>query len=158
MAEFYPIPEEGEPAPFFTGITQENKPISSDQFKGKKLALYFYPRDNTSVCTVQACNIRDHYSELIKAGISIVGVSDDPVDKHVHFANKNSLPFPLIADTEQIVLKAYGAHGEKSMYGRKYMGTKRMTFLIDENGLIKKVIIKPKSKIHASEILNGFGL
>lgn len=156
MSTFYPVPEEGTVAPHFEGLTQNNKRISLKKYKGKKVALYFYPRDNTSVCTVQACSIRDHFSELKKAGISVIGVSDDPVEKHVHFAEKNSLPFPLIADTDQTVLKAYGAHGEKSMYGRKYMGTKRMTFLIDENGFIKKVIFKPKSKIHASEILKGF--
>ena len=158
MTESSALPNEGEQAPYFSGPTQDGSVVSLDDFKGRKLAIYFYPRDNTPVCTVQACNLRDHFEVLKKAGISIVGVSDDPVEKHTGFAHKHNLSFPLIADTDHDMMKAYGTYGEKVLFGRKYMGTKRMTFLVDELGKIKKVIKKPKSSNHASEILNGFGL
>ena len=149
---------EGSKAPDFSGPTQDGSQLSLKNFEGKKLAVYFYPRDNTPGCTVQACNLRDHFDELKTAGIAIVGVSDDPVEKHTGFANKHALPFPLIADTERQMMQAFGAYGEKASFGRKYMGTKRMTFLIDESGTIIKVIKKPKTRDHASEILKGFGL
>lgn len=158
MSESSTIPAEGTKAPNFSGPTQDGTVISMADFKGKKLAIYFYPRDNTPGCTVQACNLRDHFGALEKAGISIVGVSDDPVEKHSGFAGKYDLQFPLIADTDQIMMKAYGAYGEKSMFGRKYMGTKRMTFLVDETGTIVKVIKKPKVGSHSAEIMAGFGL
>lgn len=153
----FPEPlQEGDPAPFFSGKTQDGSVISSVDFKGKRYAVYFYPRDNTPTCTMQACNLRDHFGSLKEAGISIIGVSDDSVDKHVNFAGKYTLPFPLIADTEHAMLKAFGVYGEKTLFGRKYMGTKRMTFLINEQGIIKKVIIRPKSRDHSAEILSGF--
>lgn len=155
----FPEPlQEGDPAPFFSGKTQDGKVISSADFAGKRYAVYFYPRDNTPTCTTQACNLRDHFKSLKDAGISIIGVSDDSVYKHVNFAGKYTLPFPLIADTEQVMLKAFGVYGEKTLFGRKYMGTKRMTYLINEQGFIKKVINKPKSKDHTAEILLGFGI
>ncbi len=151
-------PQVGDRAPLFSGTTQDNVVISSVDFAGKKFAIYFYPRDNTPVCTVQACNLRDHFQGLKAAGITIIGVSDDPVDKHVKFAGKHSLPFPLIADTAHTMMQAFGAHGDKLLFGHKYMGTKRVTYLIDEQGMIIKVINKPKSSNHAAEILSGFGL
>jgi len=158
MKQVLPLPTEGNPAPDFSGPTQDGTTISLKDYQGKRLAIYFYPRDNTPVCTVQACNLRDNFDVLEKAGIAIVGVSDDPVEKHRGFANKHTLNFPLIADTDHQMMKAYGTYGEKTLFGRKFMGTKRMTFLIDENGLLKKVISKPKSSKHAQEILKGFGL
>jgi peroxiredoxin Q/BCP len=150
------MPEVGAPAPDFSGVTQDGEEISLSDFEGKKLALYFYPRDNTPGCTRQACNLRDNFSELEKQNIAIVGVSDDPVDEHVKFANKYDLPFPLIADTDRAVLHSYGTYGQKNLYGRIFMGTKRTTFLIDEDGMIRKIIKRPKVGEHADEIIKGF--
>jgi len=150
------LPEIGAPAPDFSGVTQDGSTISLADFRGRRLALYFYPRDNTSGCTKQACNLRDHFGALGAAGVAIVGVSDDPVDSHEKFAAKFDLPFPLIADTDREVLESYGTWVEKSMYGRKYMGTQRMTFLIDETGTLRDVIQKPKVGEHAAEILKRF--
>lgn len=151
-----PAPEIGLPAPDFSGVTQDNVTISLSDFRGKRLALYFYPRDHTPGCTKQACNLRDNFEVLGGAGIAVVGVSDDPVEKHGSFARKHELPFPLIADTDRTVLKAYSAWGEKNLYGRIFLGTKRMTFLIDAEGTLVDVIKKPKVKEHAAEILRRF--
>jgi peroxiredoxin Q/BCP len=151
------FPEIGSPAPAFAGDTQ-NGTVSSAELRGKKVALYFYPRDNTPGCTKQACNLRDHFEQLGEHGIAIVGVSDDPAAKHAKFADKYDLPFPLIADTEHEVMTAYGARGEKSMYGRKYLGTIRSTFLIDEDGVLVDIIKKPKTGKHAEEIMKRFGI
>ncbi len=150
------MPEIGDPAPHFEGPIQGGGQISLDDYKGMKVALYFYPRDNTPGCTVQACNLRDNFEMLRDHGIEIIGVSDDPVSKHEKFADKFDLCFPLLADTEKTVLIAYGVYGEKKMYGRSFLGTKRMTFLIDENGMIKHIVKKPKVREHAEEILKGF--
>jgi len=150
------MPEVGDAAPSFEGPVQGGGHISYEDYKGKRLALYFYPRDNTPGCTKQACNLRDNFEMLAKHGIEVVGVSDDPVSKHESFSDKFDLPFPLIADTDRKVLNAYGTYGEKKNYGRTYMGTKRMTFLIDENGVIKHIIRRPKVGRHAEEILKGF--
>lgn len=144
------------PAPAFAGPTQTGENISLGDFEGRKIALYFYPRDNTPGCTKQACNLRDNYKLLETEGIAIIGVSDDPIESHVKFANKYDLPFPLIADTDRTILNAYGVWAEKNMYGRKYMGTKRVTVLIDESGVIKHVIQKPKVRQHAEEIIKLF--
>ena len=152
------MPEVGDAAPDFSGPTQDGSIVSLSDFKGKKLAVYFYPRDNTPGCTKQACNLRDNFEILQKAGVGIVGVSDDPVDKHLNFAEKFDLPFPLIADTEQEMLNAYGTYGEKNLYGRKFMGTKRTTFLIDESGTIVHVFKRPKVGEHTQEILKAFGI
>jgi len=152
------MPEAGAKAPQFSGITQGGTSISSEDFKGQKLAIYFYPRDNTPGCTKQACNLRDHFEQLKEHGIAIVGVSDDSVAKHDGFAEKFGLPFPLIADTERTMMRAYGAYGPKNMYGRIFDGTKRTTFLIDEDGMIVKVIKRPKTGQHAEEIMRGFGI
>jgi len=150
------MPEIGDPAPYFQGTTQEGTSISLDDYKGKRLALYFYPRDNTPGCTKQACNLRDNYTILMENGVAILGVSDDPVEKHKKFAGKFDLPFPLLADTQKTTLNAYGVYGEKKLYGRTYFGTIRQTFLIDESGLIKHIIEKPKVGAHAEEILKAF--
>lgn len=150
------MPEIGDPAPYFQGKTQEGTSISLDDYKGKRLALYFYPRDNTPGCTKQACNLRDNYTILMENGVAILGVSDDPVEKHKKFAGKFDLPFPLLADTQKTTLNAYGVYGEKKLYGRTYFGTIRQTFLIDESGLIKHIIKKPKVGAHAEEILKAF--
>ena len=147
--------KEGDKAPDFTGIDQDGKKVKLSSFKGKKVILYFYPKDLTSTCTVQACNLRDNYAKLTKKGYVVIGVSPDDVKSHQKFIEKNELPLLLIADTTQEILNAYGVWGEKSMYGRKYMGVHRTTFVIDEKGKIERVILKPKSSQHAEEILKG---
>ena len=151
-----PIPEIGSPAPDFSGVTQDGTKLSLADFRGQRLALYFYPRDHTPGCTKQACNLRDHFGALKEAGIAIVGVSDDPVDRHGSFAEKHGLPFPLIADTGRTILEAYGTRGEKKLYGRIFLGTQRMTFLIGADGTVVDVIRKPKVGDHAAEIMSRF--
>ncbi len=150
------ILKEGKKAPAFKGIDQNGDPVSSKDFNGKKWVLYFYPQDNTPTCTVQACNLRDNFSALQKNGISIVGISPDEVKKHKKFEEKFNLPFTLLADPDRSIIDKYGVWGEKMLYGKKYMGLHRTTFLIDENGTIRKVIAKPKSKQHAEEILEAW--
>lgn len=149
---------EGTKAPAFSAIDQDGEKIKLADFKGQKLALYFYPKDDTSSCTVQACNLRDGFKALEKRGITVVGVSPDDEKSHLKFIAKHELPFRIIADTDKKLVEKYGVWGEKSMYGRKYMGVFRTTFLIDENGVVVKVISKPNVKIHAEEITTGFGL
>jgi peroxiredoxin Q/BCP len=146
----------GSKAPAFTGADQEEHTISLKDYKGKKVVLYFYPKDNTPTCTVQACNLRDNYSALKKAGIQIIGISTDSIKSHQKFAQKFELPFPLIADEDKKIAEAYGVWGEKKFMGRIYDGIHRTTFLIDEKGIIKRIIEKPNSKDHSSEILGGF--
>lgn len=151
------ILKEGDKAPAFSGLDQDGKKVSLSDFKGRKLVLYFYPADNTPTCTVQACNLRDHYSLLKKKGFEVLGVSPDPVASHKKFQTKQNLPFRLLADPDQTVLQRYGVWGEKQMFGRKYMGVIRTTFLIDEKGIIRKVITRPKTKDHANEIVEAWG-
>ncbi len=136
--------EKGNKAPAFKGVDQDGNKIALSDFKGKKLALYFYPQDATPTCTVQACNLRDNFTSLQKEGITIIGVSPDDAASHKKFEAKQHLPFRLIADTAHSIIDAYGVWGEKQLYGRKYMGLHRTTFLIDEKGKIKHIIIKPK--------------
>lgn len=143
----------GDPAPAFKGLNQEGKEISLDQFKGKKVALYFYPKDDTPGCTAEACNLRDNEMALKAKGIAVVGVSSDSVKSHQKFASKYSLPFDLLADEDKSVHEAYGTWVEKSMYGRKYMGTARITFLIDEAGKIEKIIEKVDTKNHTAQLI-----
>ena len=145
----------GDKAPEILGKDENGKEIRLSDYKGQKLVLYFYPKDNTSGCTAEACSLRDNYSELRKAGYAVVGVSVDDEKSHQKFIAKNELPFPLIADTEKTLVEQLGVWGEKSMYGRKYFGTIRTTFIIDENGVIEKIIgpKQIKTKIHASQIL-----
>jgi peroxiredoxin Q/BCP len=147
---------EGKKAPAFTGKDQNGKKVTLAQFKGQKVVLYFYPQDNTPTCTVQACNLRDNFSALQKEGIVVIGVSPDEEAKHKKFEAKFELPFTLLADPELAIIEKYGVWGEKSMYGKTYMGLLRTTFLIDENGVIKKIFAKPKSKEHSEEILNAW--
>ncbi len=147
---------EGDKAPQFKSIDQNGKPVSLADFRGKKVILYFYPEDDTPTCTIEACNLRDNYAELKKKGIVVLGVSPDDEKKHKKFEEKYSLPFTLIADAKKKIIDQYGVWGEKNLYGRKYMGMHRTTFLINERGIIKKIFKKPKSKIHSEEILKAF--
>lgn len=143
----------GKKAPAFTDKDQNSNKVSLADFKGKKVVLYFYPKDSTPTCTVQACNLRDNFALLKQQGIEIIGVSADDIKSHQKFANKNKLPFSLIADTAKIIIEKYGVWAEKKLFGIKYMGIRRTTFVIDEKGIILAIITKPKSKSHAEEIL-----
>lgn len=145
----------GQKAPSFTGIDQDGNKISLADLKGQKVALYFYPEDDTPTCTIQACNLRDNYSLLKKNGFKLIGVSPDDITKHQKFREKFSLPFTLLADPQHKIIDKYGVWGEKNLYGRKYMGLHRTTFVIDENGVIKKIFLKPKNKAHAEEIIKA---
>lgn len=147
---------EGNKAPAFKGKDQNGKTVSLADYKGQKVVLYFYPQDGTPTCTVQACNLRDNFGLLKNKGFTVLGVSPDEVIKHKKFEDKYELPFTLIADTEHSIIDKYGVWGEKQLYGRKYMGLHRTTFLIDEKGIIRKIFLKPKSKIHAQEILKAW--
>jgi peroxiredoxin Q/BCP len=147
----------GKKAQLFTSKDQDGASIKLSDFKGKKLALYFYPKDDTSTCTVQACNLRDGFKALSKKGIEVIGVSPDDQKSHLKFISKHKLPFRIIADTDKKLVEKFGVWGEKQLYGNKYMGVFRTTFLIDENGVIVKIIAKPKVKEHAEEIAAGFG-
>lgn len=143
-------------APNFVGLDQQGKTIQTADFAGKKYAVYFYPKDNTPGCTVQACNLRDNYDALSTAGISIVGVSMDSEVSHQKFISKFELPFPLIADTDKKVIEAFQVWGPKKFMGKEYDGIHRTTFVMDENNVIQGIISKPKTKEHASEILEIF--
>nr|WKN36685.1 thioredoxin-dependent thiol peroxidase [Tunicatimonas sp. TK19036] len=143
----------GDTAPDFESLNQDGETVKLSDFRGKKVILYFYPKDNTPGCTAQACNLRDNYQELQKAGYEILGVSTDGVDSHQKFIQKQELPFTLIADEDKTVNEKYGVWQEKSMYGRKYMGTVRKTFVIDESGIIEDIIKKVKTKDHSAQIL-----
>ncbi|MFW5761264.1 MAG: thioredoxin-dependent thiol peroxidase [Cyclobacteriaceae bacterium] len=143
----------GDKAPEFEGIDQNGEPIKLADYKGKKVVLYFYPKDNTPGCTAQACNLRDHYSDLQSAGYEVIGISSDNEKSHQKFIDKFELPFRLIADTDKSIHEQYGTWVEKSMYGKKYMGTARTTFVIDENGVISEIIDKVKTKDHTAQIL-----
>ncbi len=152
------MPEAGATAPAFSGTTQDGDRIKLADYRGRRLALYFYPKDDTPGCTKQACNLRDGYQDLLEAGIAVVGVSIDDRASHEKFADKYELPFPLIADVDKKVVSAYGVYGEKSLYGRKFIGTRRTTFLIDEAGKIVHVFKRPKTADHTAEILKRFGV
>ena len=143
-------------APNFAGLDQQGKTIQTADFAGKKYAVYFYPKDNTPGCTVQACNLRDNYNALAAAGISIIGVSMDSEVSHQKFISKFELPFPLIADTDKKVIEAFQVLGPKKFMGKEYDGIHRTTFVMDENNVIQGIISKPKTKDHASEILEIF--
>lgn len=145
--------KEGDKAPAFTGLNEKGEEVSLSDYQGKKLVLFFYPKDNTPGCTAEACSLRDHYRELRDQGFELLGVSPDSARKHQNFIEKYDLPFPLLADTEQEVLKKYGAWGEKQMYGKTYEGVLRTTFIIDEEGKIEKIFRKVKTKSHAEQIL-----
>lgn len=147
--------KEGDKAPFFKGLNQNGQEISLDDFKGKKVILYFYPKDNTSGCTAEACSLNENYDTLTAKGYEVVGVSPDSVASHQKFIAKYNLAFNLIADTEKTTLEAYGVWAEKSMYGRKYMGVLRTTFVINEEGTIIKVITKVNTKAAAEQLLTA---
>jgi peroxiredoxin Q/BCP len=141
--------EIGQKAPAFEGKNQNGENIKLADYKGKKLILFFYPKDNTPGCTAEACNLRDNYEALRTKGFELLGVSPDNELKHQNFITKQNLPMDLLADTEKEILEAYGVWGEKKMYGKSYMGVMRTTFIIDENGLIEKIFPKVKTKAHA---------
>jgi peroxiredoxin Q/BCP len=145
----------GDKAPEVLGSDQNGKEIKLSDFKGKKLALYFYPKDNTSGCTAEACSLRDGYQDLKKAGYEVLGVSKDSAQSHQGFIEKQGLPFDLIADTETVLQEQFGVWAEKSMYGRKYMGTLRTTFIIGEDGIVEDIIDpkEVKTNDHANQII-----
>ena len=144
----------GDKMPDFEVKDQDGKVISSKDLLGKKTVIYFYPKDNTSGCTAQACNIRDNYARLVAEGYNVIGISKDSVNSHKNFASKYDLPFTLLSDTSTEILQAFGAWGEKKMYGKTTMGTLRKTFIFDEEGILVKIIEKVDTKNHASQILD----
>ncbi|MDH5475883.1 MAG: thioredoxin-dependent thiol peroxidase [Cyclobacteriaceae bacterium] len=146
--------EIGSKAPDFTVDNQNSNPVKLSDYKGKKVVLYFYPKDNTPGCTAQACNLRDNFELLTQKGYVILGVSTDSQKRHQNFIEKHSLPFTLLADTEKIVHDLYGTWKEKQLYGKKYMGTVRTTFIINEQGIIENIIQKVKTKEHSLQIIN----
>ncbi len=146
--------KEGDKAPDFTAKDQNGNSVSLTDFKGKTVILYFYPKDDTPGCTAEACDFRDNYQSLIGKGFEVIGVSTDDEKSHKKFVTKYNLPFPLIADESKEIVEAYGVWGEKSMYGKTYMGTNRTTFIIDDNGIIKKVINKVDTKASSQQVLD----
>lgn len=143
----------GNKAPAFKGKDQDGNAVSLADFKGKKVVLYFYPEDDTPTCTVQACNLRDNYGLLKREGFEVLGVSPDEEKKHKKFEAKYNLPFTLLADPEHKIIDKYGVWDEKQLYGRKYMGILRTTFVLDEKGIIRKIFLRPRNKQHAEEIV-----
>ena len=143
----------GDKAPKINSIDQNGEVITLDQFKGKKIVLYFYPKDMTPGCTVQSCNLRDNYQMLLDKGYVVLGCSADSQEKHIKFIEKYDLPFPLISDESKEVLNSYGVWGPKKFMGKEYDGINRTTFVIDEKGLIEDIITKVKTKDHTSQIL-----
>ncbi|OJY81250.1 MAG: peroxiredoxin [Sphingobacteriales bacterium 44-15] len=148
--------KEGDKAPLFTGKDQNGNKVSLGSYKGKKVVLYFYPADDTPTCTIQACNLRDNFALLKKQEFEVIGVSPDETAKHKKFETKYKLPFTLIADPDHTIIDKYGVWGEKQLYGRKYMGLHRTTFVIDEKGIIRKIFLRPRSKQHAEEIVKAW--
>lgn len=148
---------EGQKAPTFKAKDQNGTTVSLADYKGKKVAIFFYPQDDTPTCTQQACNLRDNFALLEKHGIEVIGISPDEVADHAKYKSKYDLPFTLLADPKHKIIDAYGVWGEKNMYGKKYMGLFRTTFILDEKGIVIKVIKKPKVKMHAEEIIKFAG-
>jgi len=144
--------KEGMSAPSFEGVDQEGRTIKLSDFAGRKLVLYFYPKDNTSGCTAEACSLRDSHEEFLNKGFAVVGVSADSEKSHKGFAEKYSLPFPLIADTSRKIVNDYGVYQEKKMYGKSFFGIVRTTYIIDEKGKIEKIIAKVDTKNHSEQI------
>ena len=144
---------EGKKAPSFTGTDQNGETISLPDFLGKKLVLFFYPEDDTPTCTIEACNLRDNYSVLQEHGLEVLGISPDEPHEHQKFKEKYSLPYSLLADPKRKIIDKYGVWGEKQMFGNKFMGLIRTTFIIDERGYIEKIFYKPRSAQHAEDIL-----
>jgi thioredoxin-dependent peroxiredoxin len=150
--------KEGMKAPEFEGIDQMGKVIKLGDFKGKKVVLYFYPKDDTPGCTAEACNLRDNWDSFLKKGFIVIGVSPDSEKSHKGFADKYSLPFPLIADLSKKIVNDYGVWGEKQMYGRSFLGVIRTTFIIDEKGIIEKIINKVDTGGHTKQIFDMYNL
>jgi thioredoxin-dependent peroxiredoxin len=148
-----PVLKEGDKAPAISGLDQNGNKVSLADYKGKKIVLYFYPEDDTPTCTMQTCNLRDNYGLLKQEGFEVLGVSPDDVSKHKKFETKFSLPFTLVADPNHKIIEKYGLWAPKQMFGHKYMGVLRTTFLIDEKGKIRKIFARPKNKSHAEEII-----
>jgi thioredoxin-dependent peroxiredoxin len=148
--------KEGMKAPYFEGTDQKGKTVKLSDYAGKKVILYFYPKDNTPGCTAEACNLRDNFQDLLKKGFAVIGVSMDSVKSHQGFADKYSLPFPLIADSSKKILEDYGVFGEKKLYGKTFLGILRTTFIIDEKGTIEKIISKVDTKNHTDQIFSIF--
>lgn len=146
----------GDKIPSFLGVNQDGKEIRFSDFSGKKLAIYFYPKDNTPGCTAQACSLRDDYKTLQEKKYEILGVSVDSAKSHLKFIDKHSLPFDLIVDDEKKLSEQFGTWGEKKMYGKTYMGMHRTTFIVNEEGVIEKIFTpkEVKTKIHGEQILN----
>jgi thioredoxin-dependent peroxiredoxin len=147
--------KEGDPAPSFSAPIETGKVVSLADYAGKKLVLYFYPKDDTPGCTAESCSLRDSYGQFLAKGYDVLGVSPDSAKKHVKFREKFSLPFSLLADEDHAVSEAYGVWGEKKFMGRAYMGIHRTTFVIDETGKIEKIISKVDTDNHADQLLNG---
>ena len=143
----------GDKMPQFEVVDQDGRTVKSEDLLGKKTIIYFYPKDNTSGCTAEACNLRDNYEAMVAKGYNVIGVSKDSAASHKKFAEKYQLPFTLLADTSTEMIQAFGAWGEKSLYGRKYLGTLRETFIFDENGTLVEIIDKVDTKNHAAQIL-----
>jgi thioredoxin-dependent peroxiredoxin len=148
--------KEGNAAPDFTATNTNGETIRLKDLRGKKVVLYFYPKDDTPGCTKEACSFRDSFAQFRKQGIEVIGVSTDSEASHKKFTTKYKLPFTLLADTDHSIADAYGVYGEKKFMGRTYMGVKRMTFLIDEKGKVRKVFEKVKPEEHAREVLEAF--
>ena len=144
----------GDKAPAINAIDHEGNHISLDLFKGRKVVLYFYPKDDTPGCTAEACSLRDNYKQLLAEGYNVIGVSPDTLKAHMKFVDKHELPFPLIPDTDKVIIKNYGVWGLKKFMGREYEGVIRTTFIINERGLIDEVISKVDTKNHAFQVLN----
>lgn len=146
----------GDAAPDINTIDQAGNPLKLKDFAGSKLILFFYPKANTPGCTAEACNLRDHYSELLDKGFKIIGVSADDQKKQTGFKEKQNLPFPLIPDTDKKVINDYGVWGPKKFMGKKYDGIHRITFVISENGIIEQIFTKVKTKEHSEQILEAY--
>lgn len=147
--------KEGDKAPDFTLKNDQDEDVTLSDFKGKKVVLYFYPKDNTPGCTKEACSFRDVYDDILEAGAVVIGISKDNASSHQRFRNKNNLPFYLLSDPDNSVIEAYGAWQEKKMYGKTFMGIVRSTFIIDENGILIKVYPKVKPDAHGKEVLEA---
>ena len=148
-----PMPAAGDPAPDFSAPTAAGEPVVLSDLRGSWALLYFYPKDDTPGCTRQACNLRDHFGALQDAGVVVLGVSGDDAASHERFAAKYDLPFPLLADPDRAMQEAYGVWGQKNLYGRSFTGTKRTSFLIDPDGIVRHVFERPKTAAHTEEVL-----
>jgi peroxiredoxin Q/BCP len=146
--------KEGDRAPAIDAVDQNGERITLEEYRGKKIVLYFYPKDNTPGCTTESCNLRDNYSRFLDEGFEIIGVSADSQKSHLNFISKHELPFRLISDMDKKVLQDYGAWGEKKLYGKTYMGILRKTFIINEDGYVEKIIEKVKTKEHSKQIFD----